>query len=430
MKRRVSKLIGVAMLAVGIGAIWIVAPALSTSPYVPRAVDFEQPLGDAVERVARAGIAAKHGDHGHDEGPIRFQSRPIQAPRRFDLVGVAGHLEDLELRTRRSDEGWSNWVEAPDGSPVWAGGADFVQIRSRGARISGRLHYVNVTGTDTPLRRLLTGMRSAVSTVFTGAIGAEKADAARALRYVPRSAWGADRKNGGCPPRVEPSQGKIKLAAVHHTVSTNSYPPEAGPSVVLGICRYHRNANGWNDIGYNALVDRYGVLYEGRAGGLTQAVIGAHASGWNSKSVGVALVGNHVVKQPGRPTLKTLVEFLAWKLKNHGWTKATGRRRIKSLGGSINRYPKGERPRLHRLLTHRHLNSTECAGDGTEALMRKVRKAVQRKLDRWGGNGPAIRPTEGEIPEPPPDGGGTAPQAPPGGETPPDDGGLPDPLSR
>ena len=104
---------------------------------------------------------------------------------------------------------------------------------------------------------------------------------------MPREQWASDK----CPPRADPAYGEVNLAFIHHTVSANEYGPEDSAAMVLGICRYHRNGNGWNDIGYNFLVDRYGTIFEGRAGGIAEAVVGAQAQGYNSSSTGIASLG-------------------------------------------------------------------------------------------------------------------------------------------
>ena len=65
------------------------------------------------------------------------------------------------------------------------------------------------------------------------------------------------------------------------------------PRSCKGIQLFHVQGNGWNDIGYNFLVDRFGTIYEGRYGGVDRNVVGAHALGFNTGSVGIALLGTY-----------------------------------------------------------------------------------------------------------------------------------------
>ena len=193
------------------------------------------------------------------------------------------------MRVRLGARRWSPWVAVPvdpehrpdpggrerdtgwtASDPVWAGEADRVQYAIRAAKPvrDVRLHFVNSTGTATRLDRLRSGLRRAVSTAVTGigsVFGAD-ADAQGTAQpdIVTREEWGAD----ACPPRATPAYGEVKLAFVHHTVTASEYTPEQSAAMVLGICRYHRNSNGWNDIGYQFVVDKYGQIFEGRAGGI------------------------------------------------------------------------------------------------------------------------------------------------------------------
>jgi hypothetical protein len=184
------------------GAVWVAAPALSVTPYVPRAKDFEQSLP---QLRALAGEGRAHGAaHGTGDSARSHESEPgyispvVEAPRRFDLVGIAGETRPIELRVREEDGTWSEWVETGSGDPVYTGGSDAVQVRAHGFRPRGDLHYVNVSGTSGGFAdRLLNSARATINEAFISVASAPVAEAlAPKPIFLTRSAWGADRTAG------------------------------------------------------------------------------------------------------------------------------------------------------------------------------------------------------------------------------------------
>ncbi|MEJ7690043.1 MAG: N-acetylmuramoyl-L-alanine amidase [Nocardioidaceae bacterium] len=113
-----------------------------------------------------------------------------------------------------------------------------------------------------------------------------------------RQEWGADESLGDqcCAPRLGTT---FKMVFVHHTVGSNSYGRSESAAVVRGIYAYHTQSQGWCDIGYNFLVDRYGTVFEGRDGGIRKPVRGAHAGDYNTDSTGISLMGDF---ETGYPT--------------------------------------------------------------------------------------------------------------------------------
>jgi uncharacterized protein with LGFP repeats len=359
----------------------VAAPALSTKPYRPEPVDFS--------------IAAQEvlGTPGPGAGVV---SEPIEASKRFNLVGLtwSGHDEPaLSMRTRTDDGEWTRWTavgaHAEDGpdpgtdeaaaagmsNPVWAGEADWVQYRSSEQLPDARLHFVNTAGTATATDRVETALRGAANDAVTTAASVLSADLAGAQESQPamvsRASWAGD----DCPPRTGPIYGEVRAAYVHHTVNLNDYSRAEAPQVVLGICRYHRNTNGWNDIGYNFLVDRFGTLYEGRAGGVGAAVIGAQAEGFNSYSTGIANIGTFSSVPQSQAALEAMARLIRWKLPLHGYP-TNGTAVMKSAGGATNKYPSGSSVRVPRVLGHRDTNATECPGSALYAQLDDLRSLV------------------------------------------------------
>ena len=371
-----------ACLALITTLVWVAAPALSLRPYIPGAVDFEHAIPSA-KRMAPEAVASARRAHPGDQAP-RWISPPIDAPHRFDLVGVAREMRAVEIRVRDDGGRWSDWVEQDDGTPIYVGGADQAQVRAP-FRPRGRLHFVNVSGTSGGLAsRLLVSARQAINTAFISIASTPVAQAlAPKPQVVSRAAWGADLADGGCPPRSAPQYGTVQAAVIHHTVNANDYTPEEAPSIVLGICRFHVYGNGWNDIGYNALVDRFGTLYEGRAGGLKRPVVGAQAQGFNSQTTAIASIGDHTTEAPTPQAVRSIIQFLAWKMGVNRAYPVTGTVQLTSGGGPEDKFPAGTVITVPRIIGHLDLGLTACPGGALYPLIPQVRAAVQKRIKHF-----------------------------------------------
>jgi hypothetical protein len=321
--------------------------------------------GGALTRAFSLGVArSAFGGPGMTTGVLR-------APARFDLLGVAGAARGglgLEVRVRERGRAWSPWVplgaghqHRPDAGtgahasdPVWAGGADELQLRA--ARRPARALSVRFVAVSPQVRRVVRPARARSSQL--GGVPT----------IIPRSAWGGD----GVRPRAAADYGDVQVAFVHHTVSANDYAPEDSAGIVLSMAKYHRDVNGWNDLGYNFVVDKYGQIFEGRAGGIDQAVIGAQAQGYNSHSTGIANIGTFTAVGQSDAALDALSKLIAWKLPLHG-SPVVGQVTLTSAGGEDNRYRSGTPVVFQRISGHRDGDATECPGDALYAQLPALR---------------------------------------------------------
>jgi uncharacterized protein with LGFP repeats len=365
---------------------WVAAPALSMRPYMPGAVDFERSLPDAKRLAQTAKLRATAAEAG--ERVPRWISPPVGAPDRFDLVGVAREMREVEIRVRDEGGEWTDWVPQEDGTPIYVDGADEAQVRAP-FKPDGELHFVNVSGTSGGLvERALNSARESINSAFIAVASTPVAQAiAPKPAITPRALWGADNPDGGCPPRGAPELGGAAAAVIHHTVNANDYTPEEGPGIVLGICRFHVYGNGWNDIGYNALVDRYGTVYEGRAGGLKKPIVGAQAQGFNSVTTSIASIGDHTTEPITPEATRSIIQYLAWRMaairafpvRTHPMNSLV---RLTSAGGSASRYPAGAVVTVPRIVGHLTLGNTACPGT-IDPQIPTIRNAVQKRIKRY-----------------------------------------------
>jgi N-acetylmuramoyl-L-alanine amidase len=301
-------------------------------------------------------------------------TRVFEAPKRFDLIGLGwtrGSRVHAQVRARRRGGRWTRWAplhdagdHGPDAGrgtagtdPAWTGAADEFQLRLQGRARGLRARFVRSGPAARAARRRAPLARVAARRRQVGA-----------PPMISRAAWGGD----SVPPRSGPAYGQVQLAYVHHTVNANDYGPEDSAAIVLGIARYHRDHNGWNDIGYNFLVDQYGQIFEGRAGGIDLPIVGAQAQGFNSVSTGIACIGTFTSIAPPAAAIDALARVVGWKLSVHG-IPAHGEVTVTSAGGESNRYSSGTPVTFQRVSGHRDANATSCPGEVLYGLLPDLR---------------------------------------------------------
>lgn len=197
---------------------------------------------------------------------------------------------------------------------------------------------------------------------------------------VSRAQWGVD-ESARCANRL--SDHGIRAAVVHHTAGSNDYQPQDSPEIVRAIYEYHTRTLGWCDIAYNALVDKYGQVFEGRAGGLTQPVQGDHTGGFNRDTWGVAMIGDFDTEPPTPIQLRNVGRLLGWRLGLAG-VDPKGSATLVSAGGPYTAFPRDATPTLPAIFTHRDVGHTDCPGNAAYQLLDEIRDIAKRFTDAPG----------------------------------------------
>lgn len=345
---------------------------------------------------------------------------------RVSVVGVSWKGENPNPEVRSLKDGkWSSWekLEAEDDGPdansaegkqaaeaeasseaIPVAGAEKIQVRSASKTADTSNMQVKTTSTE------VTDSDDKVAAEHTNTSGTDnltksgtneegsflKATAQSASTNVPgfgnivtRKQWGANEKLVRCK---TDQTNYVKGIYLHHTSGSNSYSRSQAPAIIRSYLAFHTQDRKWCDIGYNFLVDKYGTVYEGRAGSIDKAITGAHASGFNSGTLGISVLGTYNGAPPSKSALSSVKRVIAWKAKQYGFDP-TGKMTLTSGGGSTSKYQKGKKVTLNVISGHKDTSYTDCPGTSYYKKLPTIRKEVKAMLK----SAPKTYPTTGAI---------------------------------
>lgn len=298
-----------------------------------------------------------------DIGSLHGRSEVQRSPFPIEYLGVSWTSGTMPKVRFLVDGSWSDWELAREDDMPTADGRTFSRLVSA----DGASAY-QVVGNATALRA------TAINTTDgprPWVLEQATADASVAQpNVISRAQWGADesyRFNTDGSEKWAPAFYPVQKLIVHHTDGVNNDPDPA--ATIRAIYRYHAIDKGWGDIGYNFLVDAQGRVYKGRYSGppgtinqdtstgenaAGQGVTGAHTSGYNSGTVGIAVLGTYTSTPLPDAARSALVDQLAWETDHHA---------LDPQGSSTFTNPvSGAQKFAPNITGHRDWVATECPG--------------------------------------------------------------------
>jgi hypothetical protein len=295
-----------------------------------------------------------------DSGGVRLDAVPTRvetvntAISLVQTISLAQPAEHVAVYWRGNSDAYVTLAFSSDGTnfgdPIGASRDDLGEQLQNGMTygavlIANDAKLVRITS-DRPLAQLtVLGISDGTPITQTSVSAAAAYAATSQPTVISRDQWGAN------PTYMtwDPEYHQTRKLIVHHTATSNNYVDRAAAeSYIRSIYYYHAVTMGWGDIAYNFLIDKFGNVYEGRysrdygganptgdgpvgpwsvpasasfPAGVTGdfgGVTGGHTYGWNSGTMGVAMLGTYTTSDITPEARAALVALLAWEAGRNG----------------------------------------------------------------------------------------------------------------
>jgi len=310
----------------------------------------------------------------------------------WTIRGASPASAEVAVRTGANGHAWSEWypltIEAeaqrPDGREVFAALAPGNRARVAQYRVTfGSTEMVALEAMTVTALNSVDGPREAVSTETSGTVDFTTPDPDnKTFTVITRAGWGCNEDNrfDGSVEKWPEMYVPAKKVVIHHTATSNTYTD--GAAEVRAIYTYHTGTLGWGDIGYNALVDKYGNIYEGRHGRgaeftdereiLSADVVAGHAYAYNYGSLGIAAIGNYQKAQPSAEMKTAIDDITTFECARHYIDPMEASAFLRS----DDLWHEG----LNNISGHDDVNSTQCPGRNLKSYLPTLREHVDSRL--------------------------------------------------